>query len=126
MPYKPATPCRQPGCPRLCNDKSGYCAEHKKEHQRQQDKERGSSTQRGYGRRWGRRRARYLREHPLCVICLEEERTTAATIVDHVIPPRGDPELFWDENNWQSLCKFHHDQKTAKQDGAFGNKGGGI
>ena len=29
----------------------------------------------------------------------------SATVVDHVVPHRGDPVLFWDESNWQSQCK---------------------
>jgi len=122
MPYKPASPCKIPGCPHLSIDKSGYCAKHKKELQRQQDKERGSSTQRGYDRRWRKARVRYLREHPLCVECLKEGQVIAATEVDHIIATKGDSVLFWDENNWQALCHYHHSVKTAKEDGAFGNK----
>ena len=38
---------------------------------------------------------------------------SAATVVDHIIPHRGDKTLFWDETNWQSLCKTCHD--GAKQ-----------
>ena len=33
--------------------------------------------------------------------------------VDHIIPHRGDPELFWDRSNWQALCKNCHDRKTG-------------
>lgn len=36
-----------------------------------------------------------------------------ATVVDHIVPHRGDPVLFWDERNWQPLCKRCHD--AAKQ-----------
>ena len=57
------------------------------------------------------RRARY----PLCGMrpgdrapvmsrCHDEGRATAAVQVDHVEPHRGAELLFWDENNWQSLC----------------------
>lgn len=61
--------------------------------------------------------------HPLCVHCLKQGRTEAATVVDHIIPHCGDMVLFWDSaNNWQSLCKTHHDVKTASEDGGFGNK----
>ena len=38
---------------------------------------------------------------------------TPATVVDHVIPHRGDQKLFWDEDNWQALCKSCHDRKTG-------------
>jgi 5-methylcytosine-specific restriction protein A len=30
-------------------------------------------------------------------------------IADHVEPHHGDPELFWDEDNVQTLWKPHHD-----------------
>jgi len=63
----------------------------------------------------------YLAEHPLCVKCEAEGRVTAATVVDHKEPHRGDYDRFWDESNWQSLCSYHHNLKTATEDGAFGN-----
>lgn len=44
-----------------------------------------------------------------------------ASVVDHVIPHRGDKALFWDSDNWQPLCKPCHDRKTAAQDGGFGH-----
>ena len=66
-----------------------------------------------YGRRWKKARAAYLRANPLCVFCERRGRVTAATVVDHIIPHRGDARLFWDRSKWQSLCKPHHD--SAKQ-----------
>jgi len=127
MPQKPMRPCRFPGCPHLTDDKSGYCPEHLKQTRRRQDKERGTSTQRGYNYRWQRYRRAYLAAHPLCVLCLKKkpEVVREATVVDHIIPHRGDHRLFWDPANHQSLCKECHDIKTAKEDGAFGKGGGG-
>lgn len=61
-------------------------------------------------RRWRNLRARHLAKHPLCIMCLAENRTTVATIVDHTIPHRGDMTLFWDRNNLQSLCAEHHNR----------------
>ncbi|MGM9590559.1 MAG: HNH endonuclease signature motif containing protein, partial [Faecousia sp.] len=40
-------------------------------------------------------------------------RLTPATVVDHIIPHRGDRKLFWDESNWQPLCKDCHNRKTG-------------
>jgi len=34
---------------------------------------------------------------------------TPATVVDHIIPHKGDDKLFWDQTNWQPLCKECHD-----------------
>lgn len=39
-----------------------------------------------------------------------------ATVVDHIVPHRGDDRLFWDEENWQALCKNCHDSKTMTED----------
>ena len=61
-------------------------------------------------RRWRRESRAYLTRNPLCVMCTAVGRTSLATVVDHIVPHRGDPELFWDEaNNWQGLCKTDHD-----------------
>jgi hypothetical protein len=66
-----------------------------------------------YGAKWQRRRRLWLLNHPLCRYCEEQNRVTGATVVDHIIPHRGNATLFWDETNWQSLCKDCHD--SAKQ-----------
>lgn len=35
-----------------------------------------------------------------------------ATVVDHIKPHRGNQKLFWDKENWQSLCtKCHNSYK---------------
>jgi 5-methylcytosine-specific restriction protein A len=47
-----------------------------------------------------------------------------ATVVDHIIPHNGDMVRFWDQDNWQPLCKQCHDIKTATEDGGLGNKKG--
>lgn len=61
-----------------------------------------------------------MKRHPLCRLCEEQGKVTPATVVDHIIPHKGDQALFWDTTNWQSLCKTCHDTKTAREDGAFG------
>jgi 5-methylcytosine-specific restriction protein A len=39
-----------------------------------------------------------------------------AQVVDHAIPHHGDVAVFWNPNNWQSLCKCCHDRKTAGEE----------
>lgn len=112
MPYKPKVPCRHPGCSRLVPPGQKYCEEHKALH----PEEVRSAASRGYGSRWNKARKAYLRKHPFCVRCLKEGRYTKATVVDHIVPHRGDPILFWDESNWQALCKQCHDRKTRNED----------
>lgn len=61
-----------------------------------------------YGRRWNTARLNYLSEHPWCVMCQALQKLERATVVDHRIPHRNNPVLFWDEDNWQGLCEHHH------------------
>lgn len=71
--------------------------------------QRESSTKRGYGSRWQKARATWLRNHPLCADHLTRGQLVPAEVVDHITPHRGDMKLFWDRANWQSLCKRCHD-----------------
>lgn len=75
-----------------------------------------TAAQRGYDHRWRKARAQFLRQHPLCRYCQEDGRIEPATVVDHIIPHRGDPELFWDQSNWQAVCKAHHDSTIAREE----------
>jgi 5-methylcytosine-specific restriction protein A len=76
--------------------------------------ERKSARERGYTWAWEKLRAAWLREHPLCVECQKEGRVEPATVVDHVIPHRGDMARFWDETNLAGLCARHHNLKTGR------------
>ena len=75
---------------------------------------RGGADARGYDTRWRKARKAFLQLHPLCAECMKEGKLTPATVVDHIVPHRGDPRLFWDEKNWQPLCKDCHDRKTGQ------------
>lgn len=74
---------------------------------------RGSAAFRGYDRKWQAARKAFLEKNPLCATCMRAGRLTPATVVDHIVPHRGDARLFWDEDNWQPLCKSCHDRKTG-------------
>lgn len=117
MPFKPKRPCSFSGCPNVTDHPRGYCADHLTRYYRQSDAERGTATERGYDARWQRAAKRYLVEHPLCVHCLKDGITRAAELVDHIIPHRGDMILFWDESNWQPLCKVCHGKKIIEEQG---------
>ena len=110
VPMKPMKPCKYLGCTKLTEDK--YCDQHKNF----SVQERATATERGYGSKWRTARNRFLKVNPLCVRCKEEDRLVKATVVDHVKPHRGDKILFWDERNWQALCKRCHDKKTMTED----------
>jgi 5-methylcytosine-specific restriction endonuclease McrA len=76
-----------------------------------------SREKRGYGYRWRLARLHYLARNPLCRLCLQLGRTTAASVVDHIVKHHGprDP-LLWDRSNWQPLCKRCHDSVKQKFD----------
>lgn len=79
------------------------------------------ATNRLYGRRWQKARATFLLHHPLCAECAKLGRTTAATVVDHIVAHRGDVQLFWDKANWQPLCAPCHDRfKQSQEKGGAG------
>lgn len=112
--------CRVPGCTEVST--TGYCAAH--EHVRaqviqQREEQRPRDASRLYGRKWKAARLEFLRTHPLCVHCLAKGITTAATVVDHIQPHKGDLKRFWSRRNWQPLCKPCHDFKTATEDGGW-------
>ena len=108
MPHKPNKPCKHPGCPKLTD--TNYCDQHKALY------ERATANERGYDNRWRSSRKKFLQEHPFCIRCQQDSKLTPATVVDHIIPHRGDQALFWDKTNWQPLCKQCHDKKTMTED----------
>ena len=112
MPTKPKVPCKHPGCAALVPAGTKYCDVHKAQH----PEEVRSAASRGYGRAWQKASKQFLQVHPLCEECLRQGKYKKATVVDHVIPHRGDEKLFWDRNNWRALCKKCHDKKTMTID----------
>lgn len=53
-------------------------------------------------------------------MCEAEGKATAATVVDHIVPHKGDQALFWDTDNWQPLCEPCHNsvkQREERQEG---------
>ncbi len=123
MARRPKLPCNYPGCPELIEAGERYCNKHKKQNRRYYEDRRGTSAERGYDYRWRKGRAWFLKRHPLCAECKKQGKIVAATVVDHIVPHRGDMDLFWDMDNWQPLCETCHNKKTAREDGGFGNVG---
>jgi 5-methylcytosine-specific restriction protein A len=111
-------PCLHPGCNKLTRETR--CEEHKQLVQRLADKKRETASERGYNSKWQKARKTFLQKNPLCAECDKSNRVTAATVVDHIKPHKGDQKLFWNKSNWQPLCKRCHDRKTAREDGGFG------
>ena len=114
MPFAPKRPCTWPGCGALTDN--GRCEKHKRQERHEIYLKRGSPAKHGYDRKWQNARKRFLNQHQFCNQCEKHGRGyVAATVVDHIKPHKGDMKLFWDEDNWQPLCKPCHDSKTARE-----------
>ena len=106
--------CAAPGCPELVE--RGRCSAHSR--RRALNRQRPSARARGYDSRWEKARATYLAEHPACEHCALERAVSPAMVVDHIVPHRGDRELFWDrDNNWAALCAPCHGRKGMRESG---------
>jgi hypothetical protein len=71
----------------------------------------------GKGRRWQRVRQLILARQPICPdpFGLHAGRVVPAAEVDHILPHRGQRELFWDASNLWALCCECHAEKTRRE-----------
>lgn len=53
---------------------------------------------------WTRLSKAYRQAHPLCEMCAKRGITTPSEVVDHIIPVALCDDFF-DESNWQALCR---------------------
>ena len=113
MPRRPNTPCKHPGCGKLVPYGRDYCDDHTPVHRHDVKSTKGERLRKTLAKKLAERSSK---THPLCVKCQSEGKLVPATVVDHIVPHRGDPHLFWDEGNWQPLCKSCHDTKTMTED----------
>lgn len=57
-----------------------------------------------------------LADEPWCRFCLALGCLTPATVVDHIVPARLNPDLAFERSNLQALCKAHHDSAKQQQE----------
>lgn len=67
------------------------------------------------GKRWKRLRLAILAEQPYCTDCQYRQLLIKATILDHIIPWRFRPDLFWQGENLQPLCTDCHNAKSMAE-----------
>lgn len=122
MPSRPLRACNYPGCGTAT--KGTYCEEHVDTVKTQVEKHRLSAHQRGYTSKWRKYSKRFLAEHPFCECedCKRLGIVRGATVVDHIVPHKGDMKLFWNPKNHQAMAKTCHDRKTATEDGRWGTR----
>jgi len=119
MPYKPKKPCKYQGCPNLTN--GAYCDEHKQyENHRYNKYQRNPDNAKLYGKNWNNISKAYRQAHPLCELCLSDNRLTAAVLVHHKrkLTDGGTN----DYDNLQSLCRACHSRIHAEQGDRFKGK----
>lgn len=72
-------------------------------------------------RAWRRLRDEvYARDAYTCrktgVICVGKHPAPNSPVADHIIPHHGDPELFWDKDNIQTVSKAYHDSQKQREE----------
>jgi len=68
-----------------------------------------------YTARWARLRQLVLRrDNGLCRNCLAMDKVNIGNQVDHIQPAEDNPELFWNPENLQVLCRKCHAIKTRR------------
>lgn len=78
-------------------------------------KDKGGKWRRLYNSaRWRATRRGWLANHPLCAQCDRNGVTRPGDQMDHIVPHNGDLSLFWDSDNWQTLCAECHGAKTRR------------
>lgn len=121
MPNRAKKPCRKSGCSGLVTE--GYCERHAKHAKKSWSKPsylgaQGSTTERGYGYQWQKRRLLVLNEQPLCQIaqiCVQRLGHVAlSNCVDHIIPiaAGGNDEY----ENLQGACSDCNEHKARTSD----------
>lgn len=116
MPIRAARLC---GCGAVVQD-GGQCRACAS--RRDRESGRPSARKRGYDTRWDQASRGYLGKHPYCTMCAAEGKQVLATVVDHIIPHRGDSKLFWERTNWTGCCGAHHsgDKQAMEATGRSG------
>ena len=110
--------CKAAGCKNLADFPNRYCEHHKALENPEQGRYLGGNYEdlrKPYDYlyrsvRWREASKDFLKANDTCCKCGKK-----ATIVDHIIPHRGDELLFWDSNNWQPLCAKCHQLKTLEE-----------
>lgn len=114
--------CNHAGCKTLIDYRQKYCEKHKPatkqtEADRYENRKRtgGKYFKFYHSREWKIASQLYKLNHPCCEKCLKEGMIRKTDITDHVIELRSDWSKRLDENNFQSLCHYHHNLKTRQE-----------
>jgi len=102
--------CREPSCNTLIQQSEIYCSKHKREKIPFQNAIR--SNEGFYNTsRWRQLRKQILSKQPYCNKCGSDVNLQ----IHHITEPRGNEELFFDENNLITICDKCHRIITQKE-----------
>lgn len=125
MPYKPAKPCRHPGCPELTREI--FCDKHRKEENKIYNQYKRDELSRTFYRtkQWQDIRRIKLNNSPFCEECMKNGKVVLGKIVDHIVPIKqgGAP---YDLSNLQTLCWSCHSRKSIEEGSRYGKPSGGV
>lgn len=103
--------CRHPGCMAIL-DNPGYCDRHIVYHNQNKTKPfanaRRSNEELYHTAEWRQLRERVIRCQDCCQNCGSKQELE----VHHIIPPRGNPMIFFNERNLLVLCHNCHSDIT--------------
>lgn len=102
-------PCLEAQCPNPATYR-GRCSQHSRDREKQTHRNKSFYNT----KRWKMTRRKQLFDHPLCVECQAQGIDTIATDVDHITPMEQGGDR-WSPTNLQSLCAYHHGQKTRAE-----------
>ena len=122
IPTRAQRICKYPGCNKVIPyGGSAYCEAHKEAYfnnkaklSKSYDVVRPERHKFYHTARWRRTREAYIKNNPLCVMCLAEVRLTQGVIVDHIVEIQDGGDLT-SPDNLQTLCRYHHNLKTSQE-----------
>jgi len=106
--------CNHPGCTKYAAEGQRFCEKHLEEHRKPFTGGWLSDYAKAFyhSGRWRKEKAEFLKENPYCALCGKE-----ATDVHHQFDDFYDyhnPNDFFDQNHWVSLCDECHQQITRE------------
>ena len=118
MPLAPARPCKRPGCAGLVRERGlRYCPEHAHlqaiedaKRRSYHDASRPSARERGYTSAWEKVRRSHMARHPLCELCLHDDRVEPAVLVHHKDEDASNNATA----NLMSLCRDCHERAHGR------------
>jgi 5-methylcytosine-specific restriction protein A len=108
--------CNHSGCNNLIEQNERYCSNHQKEKGKPFEGAIRYNEAVYKTSQWRTLRKKVLAEQPFCAKCGLTDKETKLE-VHHIIPPRGNEELFFDRNNLVSVCTICHKYLTNREIG---------